>query len=71
MNVLFAQYVFLSFQKVQDESLLPSEVGFYNIALHQGQNSKKDSLGVQFMQLHLCTFHNTIGGHWVADVEIV
>ncbi|KAF8556503.1 hypothetical protein OG21DRAFT_1521047 [Imleria badia] len=59
------------FRKVEKERLLPNAPGFYNIALHQGRNGRSDSLGVQFMQLRLVRFRNTIGGSWVADVEIV
>ncbi|KAH0833433.1 hypothetical protein J3R83DRAFT_12547 [Lanmaoa asiatica] len=59
------------FRKVETEKLLPKEVGFFNIALHQGLNTRSDSLGVQLMQLHLVRFRSTIGGDWVADINIV
>ena len=51
--------------------LLPSAPSFFNIALHQGQNRRSNTLGVQLTQLRLTRFRNTIGGSWVTDIEIV
>jgi len=59
------------FKRVEDEYLLPSQIGFFNIALHQGKNSKKDSLGVQLLQLYLVRFYSSVNGYWVAEVHIV
>ncbi|KAN0092573.1 hypothetical protein V8E55_003357 [Tylopilus felleus] len=59
------------FRKVEKEGLLPSATGFYNIALHQGLNSRWNTLGIQFMQLRLVRLRNTIRGSWVVDIEII
>ncbi|KAH0836444.1 hypothetical protein J3R83DRAFT_8049 [Lanmaoa asiatica] len=59
------------FGKVEEKKVLPKEVGFYNIALHQGLKARSDSLGVQLTQLHLIRIRSTISRNWVADIEIV
>ncbi|KAH0836448.1 hypothetical protein J3R83DRAFT_8054 [Lanmaoa asiatica] len=66
-----ASAYFHFFRKVEEQKVLPQEVGFYNIALHQGPKARSDSLGVQLTQLHLIRIRSTISRNWVADVEIV
>lgn len=56
---------------MEKETLLPDKVGYFNIALHQGANSKHDSLGVQLSQVYLVKFRGTTDGCYAAEVEIV
>ncbi|KAG6372207.1 hypothetical protein JVT61DRAFT_8000 [Boletus reticuloceps] len=61
------------FSKVVKEKTVPSQIGFYNIAPYQGQESTPCSLGVQLSQLHLVKLREPVPGddHWFAEIDIV